>query len=94
MNEDANQHHVNPYVLAHVESVSHNFVIGEDGARTYTTTIQFVRGIFVKSRDSKELAGEGTLDQYTEKLSSNDLKNTLNTVPVHDLDPSKNRDDM
>lgn len=39
----------NSFLLAHVESVSHSFSVGDDGARTYTTNIQFVRGIFVNN---------------------------------------------
>jgi len=34
------------YLLAHVENISHNFAVNQEtGARTFSTTIQFVRGI-------------------------------------------------
>lgn len=34
------------YLTAHVEHISHNFAVNQEtGARTFTTTIQFVRGI-------------------------------------------------
>lgn len=35
------------YLLAHVENIQHSFTVTPDGARQYTTTIQFVRGIIV-----------------------------------------------
>jgi hypothetical protein len=35
------------YVLAHVESVQHTFTVEEDGARSFVTSVQFVRGIVV-----------------------------------------------
>jgi len=61
-NAAANNAKKNQYVLAHVESVSHNFAVGPDGARVYTTTIQFVRGIYVNQ--NLQLYGEGKLDKY------------------------------
>lgn len=33
------------YMLAHVESISHNFTVDQNGARNFITTIQFVRGV-------------------------------------------------
>lgn len=38
----------NVYILAHVEQVTHEFKIEPNGARSYITNIQFVRGIFVE----------------------------------------------
>ena len=32
--------------LAHIESVSHSFVLNDTGSKSYMTTIQFIRGIF------------------------------------------------
>jgi len=37
----------NTYLLAHVESVKNSFSVSGGGARTYTTTIDFSRGIIV-----------------------------------------------
>jgi hypothetical protein len=53
----------NTYVLAHVEQVSHEFKVESNGARSYITNIQFVRGIFVE--------GDGTPLDSIKKLSSN-----------------------
>lgn len=36
------------YLLAHVESISHNFQISQEGARSFSTTIQFVRGVITQ----------------------------------------------
>ena len=64
-------------ILAHVESVTHNFAINGD-ARSYTTTIQFVRGLVVNGDNT--VAGKGMLDKLsTAVLTSNDT-NTKNTV--------------
>jgi len=47
---NATQKKENVFFLAHVESVMHSFAINaETGARTFTTTIQFVRGILSTS---------------------------------------------
>lgn len=48
------------YILAHVESVRHNFQVNSEGARTFQTTIEFVRGIVVD--EQKNLIGSGFLD--------------------------------
>jgi hypothetical protein len=34
------------FLLVHIESLSHTFAISDSGARSFTTSIQFVRGIF------------------------------------------------
>ena len=82
----------NQYVLAHVENISHAFSVSSEGARSYTTTIQFVRGIVVDG-DNK-VAGEGPLDKYADKITINHReRNTENTISFSDLlsdpDPQK-----
>lgn len=80
----------NQYVLAHVESVSHNFSVGEDGARVYTTTIQFVRGIFVNQ--NLQLWGEGKIDKYPNDVPPTNDRNRSNVVSTSepdDPDPQK-----
>ena len=37
------------YLLAHVEGVSHAFTVGPDGARSFLTTVHFVRGVWANS---------------------------------------------
>lgn len=68
------------YLLAHVENVQHSFTVGPDGARQYSTTIQFVRGIIVTG-DQKTLltVGGGALDSEA-SLNSDNTKNLQNTV--------------
>lgn len=37
------------YLLAHIENVTHKFSVNTNGARTYVTSVQFVRGLFTDS---------------------------------------------
>jgi len=81
----------NESILAHIESVQHSFTVDDNGARTYRTTIQFVRGITVNSNN--EVVGEGMLDQNVTKTTQSDDRNSLNTVSTSDIlsdpDPQK-----
>lgn len=61
------------YLLAHVETVQNTFTVSQDGARSFQTTIQFVRGIFVD--ESKQLVGGGTIDTLASSLSKDDSRN-------------------
>jgi len=83
---------VNPSILAHIESVQHSFSVDNNGARTYRTTIQFVRGITVQGDDYK-MFGEGMLDQDVSKTSQSEDRNRRNTVSTSDIpgdpDPQK-----
>lgn len=66
------------YVLAHVESVQHSFSVNSEGARTYQTSINFVRGIIVNKQ--KQLIGSGTVDNLASDLSKEDSKNSITVV--------------
>ena len=83
----------NGYILAHVESVQHTFTVNPNGARSYITTIQFVRGITVKQNN--ELLSDGMLDQDATLVTQSQDRNRLNTVSTSDLpsdpDPKKVR---
>ena len=63
------------FVLAHVESVENSFSVSADGARSFRTTINFVRGILVN--ESKQLIGSGTMDNLARTLSEEDSKNSI-----------------
>jgi hypothetical protein len=77
----------NQSVLAHVESISHSFAINGD-ARTYITTIQFVRGIIVEG--DNVISGRGTLDKFASSILDNDDRNTVNTISTStDSDPDQ-----
>lgn len=71
------------YILAHVETVQNDFSVSHDGARSFQTTIQFVRGIFVNGE--KQLIGEGTIDTLASALAKFDSKNsrTIHTTAEH-----------
>jgi hypothetical protein len=91
---------VETYFLAHVESISHTFTVNPTtGARSFMTTVQFVRGIIVddssnplSAKDVKDgiLIGDtsgGALDQNAGSLTSANEKN-LNVITTStDLDP-------
>jgi hypothetical protein len=78
---------INNYILAHVESVDNNFTVDEFGTRSYTTTIQFVRGIIVTDNGAGKapnVVGDGSLDQFAHSQST--YKNTTNTIGYSDPD--------
>ena len=73
------------YILAHVENVEHTFTVGSDGARTYVTTIQFIRGIVVnKNENNYTLVGSGSLDELASTIQNIKYKNTVNTFSTSD----------
>jgi hypothetical protein len=76
------------YILGHVESVQNNFSVNGDGSRTFQTTIQYVRGIFVD--ESRSLIGEGTIDTLAEKLAAPDSLNSRTVVAKATSDQPKN----
>lgn len=68
-------------VLAHVENVSHSFSVDpNNGARTYSTTIQFTRGVIVNRASASLASGSSTLDSDASKVSSTNDQNTKDTV--------------
>lgn len=82
----------NEFILGHVESVSHTFGVSPDGARTYRTTINFVRGVVVSSGPENTLVGEGMLDQLATDLSQQDDRNRRNVISQSDpSDPDSQR---
>jgi hypothetical protein len=80
------------YLLAHVESVSNSFYITPEGARTYRTTIQFVRGIMVMANGRTPYStdkGAGAIDANSGSLSTDSRRNTQNTIAVSEpYDPN------
>jgi hypothetical protein len=80
----------NQFVLAHVENISHSFSVTPDGARTYTTTIQFVRGLIVNGENVS--AEQGLLDKMVDNPGPDGDKNTTNVASTsedRDPDPQK-----
>jgi hypothetical protein len=45
-----------PHILAHVENVSHSIDKSSNGAVTYTTTVQFVRGVIVDNEGVNKIS--------------------------------------
>ena len=56
------------YMLAHIESVSHTATVNDNGARSFMTEVQFVRGIIV-DKNGNELATDVLIDQDTSKVT-------------------------
>jgi hypothetical protein len=85
------------YILAHVENVEHTFTVDDFGARTYNTTIEFVRGIVVNDNGpnaAPTVVGDGSLDQFADSQTSVAYRNTNNTIGFSDPsdpDPQKLR---
>jgi len=60
------------YCLCHIENVSHNMSINNEGAKAYTTTINFVRGIFTDKNGNliTENSDNGAIDQQANNPNS------------------------
>lgn len=77
-------------ILAHVESISHSFTRAADGARSFRTTISFVRGIVVNN--DRQPINDGRLDIDASRISPREEKNKDNTFASssdNDPDPQK-----
>jgi hypothetical protein len=72
------------YVLAHVENVQHAFGVGGNGERTFTTTVQFVRGIFVDQ--GNRIVQQGVLDQDVSSMNPSEDRNRANTISTSESD--------
>ena len=73
-NRDADNSDDTIFVLAHVESVQNEFSASSNGARSFQTTVNFVRGILVNKQ--KQLIGFGTIDSLASMLRKEDSKNS------------------
>jgi hypothetical protein len=65
-------------IVAHVESIANRFQVDENGARSFVTTVNFVRGVITSSDgshlldpDSFGIDSDSTLISTDERLSSN-----------------------
>ena len=56
--------------MVHVENVSHDFAVSEDGARHFITKVNFVRGIIVNENGVPFMFSKsgGTLDQNAKDI--------------------------
>ena len=77
------------YLLAHVENITNTFRVDQNGARSWVTTISFVRGIMVSNNG--KLIGEGKMDSKSTDIKAQQ-DNTVNTVEVSsgmDISPKR-----
>jgi len=83
------------YILAHVESVSHTAQVDPNGARSFVTSINFVRGLIsdVNGKVVSTVGNAGAVDQDAAKVTPSVEKNTgtLGTSSTKDPDRQKLR---
>ena len=92
---NASQGNKQTYLLAHVESISHTFTVNpESGARSFSTTIQFVRGVFTdKERNilgNNEI--EGAIDNSADDLPGFKEKNIRSISTSTPTDPDSRKE--
>lgn len=80
------------YLLANIESVSNSFTVNNNGARSFSTTVQFTRGIIVDSKNNTVNAPDkGALDRFSEALSSEEERNKRALITGSPLNPNGNK---
>jgi len=67
------------YILGHVETVSHNFSVQDNGARIFYTSISYSRGIIVDDKAKTTSKDSYGVDNKTPQLSSKVNQNTVTT---------------
>lgn len=81
------------YILAHVESITHTAQVDPNGARSFITSITFVRGVIsdVNGKVISTLGNAGAVDQDAAKVTPTVEKNkgTLGTSASSDPDRQK-----
>jgi hypothetical protein len=84
------------YMLAHIESINHNFSVNSNGSRSFITTVGFVRGIITNYAGipvTSSLRDEGKLEQDATLLSPSQERNrnlaSVSTSTLNDPDPEK-----
>jgi len=85
------------YLLAHVENIMHNFSVNpETGARTFSTTVQFVRGIISDESGNTIALGypvnaiePGAIDSKAPKIFTDRDNNVFGSSTITDPDTQK-----
>lgn len=76
------------YLLMHVENISHSFVVNSNGTRSFTTSVNFVRGIITGDDGAPLFANsDGTIDQDAKKIGIDQELNNHNTWTKTYMDP-------
>ena len=81
------------YLLAHVESVSHQTVVDGNGGRVFTTSINFVRGIITDINGKMIVGGQGAgaVDQDGSLTSPSLERNKASLGTSGPLDPDRQK---
>jgi len=80
------------FLLAHVENISHQFTVGDNGERSFFTTVQFSRGIIADFNGYPLDETGSALDGSAETLTGNAEKNTHSTFGWSgESDPDKQK---
>ena len=91
--ESAQQTTDGAYMLAHVENISHTFMVEPNGTRSFSTTISFVRGIITNNEGKQfnEPGGDGTLDTVN-SLENGQQDNSVNVLSTStEMDPNPDK---
>jgi hypothetical protein len=93
INQKTTPPNVATYMLAHVESVSHQTQVDGNGSRVFTTSINFVRGIITNDKGDMIVSGGhvGAVDQDASLVEPSVERNreTINTSGSMDPDRQK-----
>ncbi|NDE91635.1 MAG: hypothetical protein EB059_10985 [Alphaproteobacteria bacterium] len=82
-------------ILAHIENVSHSFSVSEDGARSYTTVIDFVRGLLVTDNgEDQSPTIIGPLDQYSDNIPASKYVNSVEVITSTSTDETSATDEV
>ena len=90
LNTDQIRNRGKAYLLLHVENIHHSFTVNNNGARHFTTTVNFVRGILVDKNGNEFKSAKGvggTLDQDVTKLSLTDELIYQTVTTKTEMDP-------
>jgi len=76
------------FLTAHVETVSHNFSVNDNGTREWFTTVQFVRGIITDTSGKLFAGSDGMVEQDTTVVGVAQELNNANMISTStDKDP-------
>lgn len=81
------------YLMAQVESMSHQVIVDNNGSRVFTTSINFVRGILTDINGNLVVADNipGAVDQDASKITPSMSKNTQSIATSGPLDPDRQK---
>jgi hypothetical protein len=93
INIEQNKNKNTTYMLAHVESISHQATVDGNGSRVFTTSINFVRGIITDVHGNVIVsAGAGAVDQDADLVDNTTARNLGVFSSSEPTDPDRERE--